>query len=92
MEITVAQECTVENLFSAFLHSEGRPFQFSIPLYQREYAWREQQWKELLTDLQHSFEKEGMVSDYWGNVIVFKDESKKVYEIVDGQQRLITLL
>lgn len=92
MEIIVAQDITVENLFSDFLHSDVRPYQFSIPLYQRGYSWREQQWKEFLTDLQHSFEREGMESDYWGNVIVFKNEGKKVFEIVDGQQRLITLL
>ncbi|MEW4355121.1 DUF262 domain-containing protein [Streptococcus pneumoniae] len=92
MDIKVSQESTVKELFSEFLNIEGENYQFSIPIYQREYSWREQQWQELFDDLVHSFNKPSMDTDYWGNVIVYKNRQNKVFELVDGQQRVITLL
>ena len=92
MDIKVSKESTVKELFSEFLNIEGENYQFSIPIYQREYSWREQQWKELFDDLVHSFKKTSMDTDYWGNVIVYKNEQNKEFELVDGQQRIITLL
>lgn len=92
MDIKVYQESTVKELFSEFLNIEGENYQFSIPIYQREYSWREQQWQELFDDLVHSFNKKSMDTDYWGNVIVYKNEQNKEFELVDGQQRIITLL
>lgn len=48
--------------------------------------------KELFSDLFHSFAKADMNTDYWGNIIVYKQDSENDYELVDGQQRIITLL
>lgn len=92
MDINVAQESTIKDLFSAFLIKNGETWFFSVPLYQRKYSWCEKQWRELFDDLIHSFRKEDMNTDYWGNIIVYKKETEKVYELVDGQQRLISLL
>lgn len=91
MDIRVSQESTIRELFSEFLSVDGENYQFSIPIYQREYSWREQQWQELFDDLVHSFKKE-MDTDYWGNIIVYKNAQNKEFELVDGQQRVITLL
>lgn len=91
MNISVSQESTIRELFSEFLSIDGENYQFSVPIYQREYSWREQQWQELFDDLVHSFKKE-MDTDYWGNIIVYKNEQTKEFELVDGQQRVITLL
>ena len=33
-----------------------------------------------------------MTTDYWGNIIVYKKDTENEYELVDGQQRLISLL
>lgn len=92
MDISVSSESTVENIFSNFLILNGETYQFSIPLYQREYSWGEEQWRETLDDLIHSFNKSDMETDYWGNIIVYKNDTSKEFDIVDGQQRIITLL
>ena len=92
MDIKVAQESTIKDLFSTFLTKNGQICCFSIPLYQREYSWGEKQWKELFDDLVHSFRKADMTTDYWGNIIVYKKDTENEYELVDGQQRLISLL
>lgn len=92
MDITIAQESTIKDLFSTFLTKDEQICYFSIPLYQRKYSWSEKQWKELFSDLFHSFAKADMNTDYWGNIIVYKKDSENDYELVDGQQRIITLL
>ncbi|KYF34473.1 hypothetical protein SMIM3I_01596 [Streptococcus mitis] len=92
MDINVAQESTIKNLFSTFLTKDEQICYFSIPLYQRKYSWSEKQWEELFSDLCHSFAKADMNTDYWGNIIVYKKDSENNYELVDGQQRIITLL
>lgn len=92
MDINVAQESTIKDLISTFLTKDGEICYFTIPLYQREYSWNEKQWKELFNDLVHSFKKSDMNTDYWGNIIVYKNNEKNEYELVDGQQRLLTIL
>ena len=92
MDISVAQESTIKDSFSTFLTKDEQVCYFSFPLYQREYSWRETQWKDLFSNLFHPFEKADMNTDYWGNIIVYKRESKNEYELVDGQQRIVSLL
>lgn len=92
MDINVAQESTIKDLFSIFLTKDEQICYFSIPLYQRKYSWSEKQWGELFSDLLYSFAKADMNTDYWGNIIVYKKDSENAYELVDGQQRIITLL
>ena len=61
----------------------------SIPIYQRPYSWEQTQVQTLLEDLYKAFEKEQ--SKYLvGNIILYKNDNKVNYEIVDGQQRTIT--
>lgn len=68
---------------------------FKIPIYQRLYVWGKEQIHALLSDIVSSYEKGGNDSDrifYLGNVIVQQDKrnDKKVYELIDGQQRFTT--
>lgn len=65
--------------------------QYVIPSYQRPYSWEYDQCYQLYNDLQEAF-IEGQ--DYFiGNIIIAKgDNNKDILEVVDGQQRLITLL
>ena len=65
--------------------------QYVIPSYQRPYSWEYDQCFQLFNDLQESF---NVQEDYFiGNIIIAKaDNNKDVLELVDGQQRLITLL
>ncbi len=72
--------------------------QYRIPVYQRPYSWGEKQIRSLLEDISKNYQKylkdENVADLYIGNFIVsqFKDPSRElVYDIVDGQQRLVTL-
>jgi hypothetical protein len=70
---------------------------FSIPNYQRGYAWQLQQVKEFLEDLQEAVE--GNVGEhYTGTITVIQKGEKtvfpknfKIFDVVDGQQRLTTI-
>lgn len=70
-------------------------FVFTIPLYQRPYAWTKEEAGELLEDLL-TFLGEGNetideLNPYFlGSIVLIKSE-QPVAEIVDGQQRLTTL-
>jgi hypothetical protein len=59
---------------------------YSIPLYQRDYAWEEKQIVQLIEDIDDVNLGE---SYYIGSLIVAKNDD--IYEVVDGQQRLTTL-
>lgn len=71
-------------------------FAFSIPPYQRPYAWTKEQASELLTDVL-SFSNNGSESIsnanpyFLGSVVLIKSENSSEADVVDGQQRLTTL-
>lgn len=59
---------------------------YVIPLYQRAYAWTDTEIEQLIDDIQeHDGERY-----YIGSLIVCRRESG--FEVIDGQQRLTTLL
>ncbi len=69
---------------------------FRIPLYQRPYAWEEQQVTQLLTDLYEAFQeglKSGAATDYHIGIlsIAQTQSDKSRYDLIDGQQRITTL-
>lgn len=72
------------------LNSEGNIFdteiQYTIPLYQRAYAWEDKQLIQLVEDISDVSED---ANYYIGALIVSKQGSK--FEVVDGQQRLTSL-
>lgn len=66
---------------------------FSIPNYQRDYAWKEQNLDDLWEDL---LEAEKATSDEMGHflgtiVVAEVSNNQQVYDIIDGQQRATTL-
>ncbi|MEI6329736.1 MAG: DUF262 domain-containing protein [Pseudanabaena sp.] len=83
---------TEKALFKVF----SNDFAFSIPAYQRPYAWTREQASELLTDLL-SFLGDGSesVTDtnpyFLGSIVLIKSEDAPEADVVDGQQRLTTL-
>lgn len=89
MKVKISKATTIKQIFSRILE-DGKIF--SIPIYQRDYSWREEQWKEFFEDVRYSFQKNEIDSDYWGNILVFYNKEKNEYEIVDGQQRIVTIL
>lgn len=67
----------------------------TIPEYQRTYCWEDKQVNTLLDDLRDFFnEKQGDKDVYVMSTVILhkrQQDDKEVYDIVDGQQRLITL-
>lgn len=59
---------------------------YVIPLYQRAYAWTDEQIKQLIEDV---IDIDHDKNYYIGTLIVHKKDNQ--YEVVDGQQRLTTL-
>jgi hypothetical protein len=66
-------------------------FDYSIPSYQRPYAWTDVQAGELFSDLADFFTKEKDETYFLGSIVLIKEESKPAAEVIDGQQRLTTL-
>lgn len=60
-------------------------YEFIIPIYQRLYSWDEKQIIELLDDIKNASDEY-----FIGNVVTCKKDG--FYHLVDGQQRLSTIL
>ncbi|WRB64465.1 DUF262 domain-containing HNH endonuclease family protein [Helicobacter pylori] len=76
---------TIKEIFQA----EG----YSIPNYQRDYAWKDKSFRDLWEDLEEAIEynKKGQ-GHFIGTMAVVKNEdNKKLYDIIDGQQRTTTI-
>ncbi len=69
--------------------------EFYIPLYQRGYRWKEKQVKRLLEDLLNFYNAyntdELKKISYCLQPIIVKRKSNEPIEVIDGQQRLITI-
>lgn len=63
---------------------------FEIPVYQRAYSWEKEQWQTFLTDLLEQIEGEN--NYFYGNILLETLKKDVKYEIIDGQQRLTTLV
>lgn len=71
---------------------------FSLPLYQREYSWEKKNWEEFLKSIEEiaeNNEKEQEKPNIWfiGDIILQKKLDNDIvhFDIIDGQQRLITI-
>lgn len=68
---------------------------FLIPDYQRPYAWEDEECLALWYDISEFANPEGsfnMDDEYFlGPIVIFANRDKKL-EVIDGQQRLITIL
>lgn len=62
---------------------------YVVPIYQRNYAWREIQIEQLIEDIDSSID-DPTKNYFLGNLIVNQTDNN-VYEVIDGQQRLTTL-
>ena len=73
--------------------------QYTIPLYQRHYVWDRNNWETLWTDIKAKFDcrrnnREPFSRHFTGTILTYQDRSENnllpTYQILDGQQRLIT--
>lgn len=66
-----------------------------IPSYQRPYKWGKKNIRELILDIQKSIEDARRHSNFKyrvGTVILYRESDTEPYEVVDGQQRLLSFL
>jgi uncharacterized protein with ParB-like and HNH nuclease domain len=61
---------------------------YEVPLFQRDYSWKESNWDDLWQDIINA--KKSDNNHYMGSLVLITKNSK-VFNIIDGQQRLTTL-
>src|SRR5437868_5206194 len=70
--------------------------QYVIPLFQRPYSWETRQWTNLWTDLIELCEEEKPRNHFIGSIVTMPSKSVpegvSKFVLIDGQQRLTTLL
>lgn len=68
-------------------------YTFSIPSYQRPYAWEREQVLELLSDLEEAMSPASRSGQFYflGSIVLVKKHDVPDSKVVDGQQRLTTL-
>lgn len=64
--------------------------EYSVPIYQRAYAWSEKEINTLIDDVYDYSRRVGNQNYYIGSLVVHSD-SNDVISVIDGQQRLTTL-
>ncbi len=65
----------------------GNGTSYIVPRFQRDYAWGPQQWEDLWSDIE-SLQQEKY---HYMGYIVLQKKGDHEYEIIDGQQRLVTI-
>jgi hypothetical protein len=63
--------------------------QFEVPPYQRGYEWDKKEFEDLWLDLDRIGDE--VDRHYLGNIILLEKERGELFEIVDGQQRMVTV-
>lgn len=66
-------------------------FEYTIPSYQRPYAWTVEQASELFDDLYSSYISDIEDEYFLGSIVLIKEEGKPQAQVIDGQQRLTSL-
>lgn len=69
----------------------GDRTKYIIPPYQRAYSWTESECEELFEDLKTAFQKNKSEGYFIGN-LVLATSVRDEFEVIDGQQRLTTLI
>lgn len=65
---------------------------FSIPQYQRDYAWKRQNFVDLWEDLEEAIESKDSQGHFLGTIVVAPNkENSQIFDIIDGQQRTTTI-
>lgn len=75
----------------------GGDIQFVLPIFQREYAWEEEEWQTLWDDIHEIYiaKDKNALEHFLGSLVVIAEDGKTVlgqtYTLVDGQQRLTSI-
>ena len=82
-----AKEYNIFNLFSQNL--------LEIPRNQRKYVWNQENWKDLLSDIEFIVDNPSQRNHFLGSVVLRKEDQVNnidKFSIIDGQQRTITII
>jgi hypothetical protein len=71
---------------------------FRIPKWQRPYSWDEKNWDDVWDDIEEV--SDNNMNHYWGTITLLKTNENKnykgtfynVFDVIDGQQRIITII
>lgn len=74
----------VEDIFNS------KTDKYKIPIYQRNYAWKEPQIRQLIQDI-YDYVEIGDKRKYYIGTLVVRSDKGNTFEVIDGQQRLTTL-
>ncbi|MGI0481057.1 DUF262 domain-containing protein [Geminocystis sp. CENA526] len=70
--------------------------QYIIPLFQRPYSWGKSQWEQLWNDIMELWESDTNSPHFFGSIVTMQIESSpegvSKFLLIDGQQRLTTIL
>jgi len=81
----IGKEYPLKNIFS-------KDFDFVIPPYQRPYSWTIEHVGQLFDDLYDFMVTQDENETYFlGSIVLIKDKNQTCAEVIDGQQRLISL-
>lgn len=71
----------------------GHNVTYSIPPFQRDYSWGEENWEELWFDIlaMYSGEDDAETEHYMGYLVLQESANKKSSAVIDGQQRITTI-
>lgn len=91
--MTDAQNLRIEASHKKISDVFSKNYAFSIPAYQRPYAWETTQVNELLTDLTEAMSPASKSDGFYflGSIVLVKTHDSPESRVVDGQQRLTTL-
>ncbi len=60
---------------------------YTVPHFQRDYSWEQEQWEDLWADIE-GLDQEGF---HYMGYIVLQRKNQHHFEVIDGQQRMVTL-
>ena len=64
---------------------------FEIPIYQRPLSWNQDNFQDFVEDIKDALDS-GETNYFLGTILLKGDKNSIFYEVVDGQQRLTSLM
>ena len=69
----------------------GNGLKYTVPRFQRDYSWEEEQWRDLWLDACGLSEQGRRPEPHYMGYLVFTSSDDKNFVIIDGQQRLAAI-
>lgn len=88
------KEQSIAELYNVAELYNGNKATYEVPIYQRNYAWEEDEITALIQDVYDAYLKSkngGSKNNYYIGTLVSYHKGDQVYEVIDGQQRLTTI-